>query len=656
MGLFNAAQIAQLDQIAAKSKEILNPPKTGVKKSINAELESASRAVVEYFKDSPAILITTVEDLHEYINKCIEAGYVGIDTETTGLDRIHDTIVGCSLYYPGGVECYVPSRHLAPIFEEPYKNQLTYEEVGAELQRLVIHNVKAIFANADFDISMMYKDYKVDFIPICYYDVILAWRCLKENEIDNALKVLYNKYVLKGKGDPKKFSDFFNPKIFPYCKPEIAKLYAANDAKITVDLCWWQLPYVTKTHSKCKKHHLEKVADLVWNIEFPMIKVCAMMHRVGSFLDKDTASVLHNKYISQKDEETAKLASMIQEVIDQKDFATNSKRPFRTGKDFNPNSTPHVKYLCENLLGMASGKGTGKEVLNEINLPSTNQILKVRGLVKLMGTYVDKLPKVTTDDSRIHAQFKSVGAATGRMCIAAGTKISCLNGDKLIENIVPGDLVYCYDDNGTLQLKPVKNLWKTGENRDCVRIKWQSNTQCDSGELICTPEHPILRESGEWIRADGLTRNTKVAHLRRTVPEGPGSTPQLHGWKGLFTSEQDVVKYSIFHADSGMMIRHRDGNRLNNDLSNLEVTAVGRHQLSGTSNAALTQASLYLAVQSVEPAGKYTVYDIEVEDIHNFIANEICVHNSSADPRQYAYWGRKIKLTQGRGATLSIAS
>ena len=37
-------------------------------------------------------------------------------------------------------------------------------------------------------------------------------------------------------------------------------------------------------------------------------------------------------------------------------------------------------------------------------------------------------------------------------------------------------------------------------------------------------------------------------------------------------------------------------------------------------------------VQRVEPAGCFDVYDIEVEDIHNFIANEICVHNSSKDP------------------------
>ena len=297
MGLFSQDQLDQINAVAQKSKEVLKPVQ--VSKSVSAtqqEINKSTRAVLEYFGDSPAILITTVEQLHDYVTKAIESGYCGIDTETTGLDRIHDTIVGCSLYYPGGVECYIPNNHIVPIIETPYKDQLTYEEVSQELRRFVITDTKMIFANADFDLAMIYKDYKVDMIPICYYDVILAWRCLKENEKKNGLKELYNKYPMGGKGDPKKFSDFFSPKLFPYSKPDVAKLYAANDAKITYELFLWQLPYVTKSHPKCQKHKLEKIADLVWNIEFPMIRVCALMHRLGVYLDKDTSNVLKPRY------------------------------------------------------------------------------------------------------------------------------------------------------------------------------------------------------------------------------------------------------------------------------------------------------------------------------------------------------------------------
>lgn len=417
MALFSPTQIEKINAVAAKSKEVLKPPKLTKANSINSELNEMSAKVVEYFKDSTAILITSIDSLHDYISKCIEAGYAGIDTETTGLDRINDTIVGASLYYPGGDECYIPCKHLVPIFDEPYKNQLTYQQVQAEFQRLVDAKTKMIFANADFDIAMIYKDIHVDFADTCYYDVILAWRCLKENEQDNTLKGLYNKYCLKGEGNPMKFRDFFSPKLFPYCKPEVAKLYAANDAKITYELFKWQLPYVTKDHPKCKKNKLEKVADLVWNIEFPMIKVCAILHRTGVYLDKDIATTLHDRYNNKYKEETAKLHMMIQDLIQSKDIATNSKRPFRTGNEFNPNSPIHVKYLINDLLN-ANASSTGKEVLEQLNQPSTDQILEVRGLVKLLSTYVDKLPNSIAPDDRIHATFKSVGAATGRMSSA----------------------------------------------------------------------------------------------------------------------------------------------------------------------------------------------------------------------------------------------
>ena len=419
MGLFSQDQMDQINAVAAKSKEVLKPIK--VSKSITTsqhEIEESTKAVLEYFGDSPAVLISSVEELHDYVTKAIETGYCAIDTETTGLDRIHDTIVGCSLYYPGGVECYIPNKHLVPIFETPYKNQLTYEEVNQELRRFVVTDTKMIFANADFDLAMIYKDYKVDLIPVCYYDVILAWRCLKEDEPKNGLKQLYSKYVMKGATDPKKFSDFFSPKLFPYCKPDVAKLYAANDAKITFDLFKWQLPYVTKSHPKCQNNHLEKIADLVWNIEFPMIRVCALMHRVGVYFDSEIRDRLKLRYDSKYAVENEKLSEMIQEVMNQADVMTIQKSPFKSGKEFNEGSPKHVVYLLNKFLGRQADSGD-KNTLTLLNLPITNQILKVRALGKLLNSFIDSLPNEVGADGRIHSTFKSIGADTGRMSSAS---------------------------------------------------------------------------------------------------------------------------------------------------------------------------------------------------------------------------------------------
>ena len=421
MSLFNSSQMARINEVAERTKQLnKEKPKDVRVSTFNAELNEMSKAVQEYFKDSKAILIRTKDQLHDYVTSCIEAGYAGIDTETTGLDRQNDWIVGASLYYPGGVECYIPMKHLVPIFESPYKGQLSYEEVSEEFKRMENSNIHLIFANADYDLAMIYKDLKVDFCDRFYYDVILAWRCLKENELHNDLKFLYNKYVLKGKGDPKRFSDFFSVKLFPFSDPEIAKLYAANDAKITYDLFKWQLPYVTESHPKCKKAHLEAISRLIWDLEMPMVKVCQNMHRTGMYIDKNVANALKKRYREDYNKEMKKLQDMVQEIIDNSTVSYSGKRPFTRGSDFNPGSPPQVKYLVYDLLQVPKGNssGTGKEVLNEINLPVTNQILKVRSLSVLINTFVDKLPNSVARDGRIHGQFKQIGADTGRMSSA----------------------------------------------------------------------------------------------------------------------------------------------------------------------------------------------------------------------------------------------
>lgn len=422
MKLFSSSQIATINKVAENSKASKSNPKK-VDKNITSELSRISQQVVEYFKDSEAILITTRDELHSYIDKVIEAGIFAYDTETTGLDRFRDHIVGSSLYYPGGVECYIPNKHLVPIFDQPYKNQLDYEDVKAEFDRLVSAKCKLILFNADFDLAVTHIWYKVDFMPIFYFDCYVAWKCLKENELHNGLKELYNKYVLGGKGDPKKFTDFFKVSLFPYCKPQIAKLYAANDAKITFIFYEWLLPYVTKDNSKCKEYHLERIADLIWNIEFPMVKICQTLFRTGIYLDTDVSTALVNRYHKEIADEEAKLAVMVQEIIDKNIYKvpTKAKKPFTTGKDFNCTSPLHVKYLLYTLMGLPDDVGgkkkgsTDKDVLNDINLPVTNQILKVRSLSTLINTFVDKLPNSVTPDGRIHAQFNSVIAATGRM-------------------------------------------------------------------------------------------------------------------------------------------------------------------------------------------------------------------------------------------------
>ena len=64
-------------------------------------------------------------------------------------------------------------------------------------------------------------------------------------------------------------------------------------------------------------------------------------------------------------------------------------------------------------------RGTGEDILVKLNekhqIPLFQLILEKRGLEKLIGTYIDKLPEcVSPVDGRLHAHFNQYGAATGR--------------------------------------------------------------------------------------------------------------------------------------------------------------------------------------------------------------------------------------------------
>ena len=420
MGLFNKLDANVIKAAAVRSQQVLPNKKQVNARSIKESINAISDKVVQHFKDSKAVLITSAEQLHAYIDHMIVCGIGAIDTETTGLNRIKDTIVGWSLYFPDDVEVYIPCKHIVPIFDTPYDNQLTYDQCGAELQRLVDAKVKLIFANADFDLAMIYKDFKVDLLPITFYDVILAWRCIKENEQDNSLKGLYTKYVMKGQIDRMKFSDFFTPDLFPYCDPNIAKLYAAADAKYTYELFKWQLPYLQKDNPKCKKHKFEAISDLVFNIEVPLIAICQNMHRRGVYLEQSVADMLRRKYDTILSEQSKDLQKSLKELLDDPKYTTSVKAPFSSVKEFNPNSPPHIQWLCYDLLKLDNGtkkRSTDKGVLGQFNVPIIKKILSYRSSVTLISTFVEKLPNIANEapDHKVHCEFMSVGADTGRM-------------------------------------------------------------------------------------------------------------------------------------------------------------------------------------------------------------------------------------------------
>ena len=540
-------------------------------------------------------VIRDMETFHNYITKAIENGVIAIDTETNNsLQPITCKLMGPCIYTPGMKNVYIPVNHVDKDTGQKLPNQITEEQIKEEFSRL--KDTKIIMHNAKFDYEVI--KCTCDIALNIYWDTMVAARILDENEKSAGLK---QQYIEKIDSSVEKYSidHLFKNIEYAVVDPEIFALYAATDSYMTYKLYKWQ-------EEKYNEPDNAKLKELLLNIEMPIVTVAAEMELTGVQLDMEYAQRLHNKYKKLSDEIEEEISKCLQTYLpkieewrktEDANFHPLSKKPNKDGvytqqKSKNElfNNPPQLRspqqlaILLYDVLNLPvvdknSPRGTGEEILVKYDELICKLMLKKRGLDKLIDTYVDKLPQcVCEKDGRLHAKFNQVGTQTGRFsCISEGTTISMPGGNKEIQNVVPGDYLYCFDVNtNTLKLSTVKNVWYTGE-RECVKIKWASKyNHCLQGELICTPDHFIRTTTRGWVMAKDLTPNDSILYVHRRNNENSVS---LYANFGQGDEEEHVwLKKHYFEVqDSKMEIHHKDRNRLNNDPRNLVIGTKKTH-------------------------------------------------------------------------------
>jgi DNA polymerase-1 len=93
------------------------------------------------------------------------------------------------------------------------------------------------------------------------------------------------------------------------------------------------------------------------------------------------------------------------------------------GETFNVNSTPQVRRILFDVLGLTpvkrtkTGPSTDADSLQKMaeTHPIVADLLKYREVEKLRGTYADALPPLVGADGRIHASFNQISTTTGRI-------------------------------------------------------------------------------------------------------------------------------------------------------------------------------------------------------------------------------------------------
>ena len=183
-----------------------------------------------------------------------------------------------------------------------------------------------------------------------------------------------------------------------------------------------------------------------------------------------------------------------------------------------------------------------------------------KDLSSLITKFFGRLQDFMYPSGFFFSSFGQISTATGRMsCLDEDTLVTTVGGVKKIKDVEVGDLVYCYDTDGSVRIKPVLNVIYKGY-KDCVELKWFSSGNGNTGSLICTPDHRIKTKHHGWVQAKDCL-NKKVYHLHRF--------------------NEEIPAIDVCTLDSAVSV------------------------------------------------GKRNVYDLEIDGIHNFIANELCVHNCS---------------------------
>lgn len=392
-------------------------------------IKSEVLRILGVYKENTKVIYTR-EDLHKYIDKCISNGVISIDTETNNsLQPVSCKIMGGCIYTPGEKNIYIPINHIDPVTKERLTNQCTEQDLKEEFSRLT--NTHIIMHHGKFDYEVI--KCTCDIALSIYWDTMIAARLLNENEKAS----LKEQYITKIDPSIEKYSieHLFKDVEYAVVDPELFALYAATDAFMTYKLYEWQV-------SKMNLPENSKIKNLFFNIEMPIVTISAEMELEGMSIDIPYSERLSKKYHKLVDEVQNKIDIELQNLsntisewrkTEEANFHPKSKKPNKNGeytyqKSKNeqlsdpPELTSPTQFaiLLYDILkcpvvDKKSPRGTGEDIIKKLDYPICKLILELRGLQKLIGTYIDKLPEcVDSKDNRLHASFNQLGTDTGR--------------------------------------------------------------------------------------------------------------------------------------------------------------------------------------------------------------------------------------------------
>jgi hypothetical protein len=379
------------------------------------------------------------------------------------------------------------------------------------------------------------------------------------------------------------------------------------------------------------------------------------------------------------------------------------------GKDFDLGSPQQVGRVLFDDLKLKKIKGYStddKKVLSILKdaHPIVPLIRDWRGYQKLKSTYSDPMPDRAKEDGRIHATFRITRTDTGRLCVDPDTLIEAPRDmnkypDGIpLRNMKKGDWIYSFDYNRELCLKKIKWIGPTKTSKTVI-ITYVDNDRGTNKKfrLVLSPEHLVRMFRGEWKHAAYVKPGDRLLCMVSRHNHGQGyyslySHSRNRGWGrtgGGKIKEHRFIWSQIYHNRirlcSTAIVHHKDGNPQNNHPDNLEYCADGikehlnkhkqsipysKEELEKVLQTGIGRTGTILkkewrrklqnrydklygrnhVVVCVEEGPVMQLWDLEIEDTHCFIGNEVALHNSTSNPNVMAQPVRNeesIKIRRG---------
>ena len=379
-------------KILKKSEKVVKPVNTQLNLFAEFAPPTTNEAEFSSFETLKTVaheykLIDNEEDLQKLYDFLLTKQFFVLDTETTSTTPIDAELVGMSFAVEEHKAFYVPvssNREEAlqriNLFKPLFENE----------------SIMKIGQNLKYDLEVL-RNYNVELKGLMWDTMIAHYLIqpeLRHNmdymaEIYLHYQTIHIDELIGPKGK--------NQRSMRDLDPKDVYEYACEDADITLQL-------KNKLEDELKQHNCE---DLFYHIEMPLMPVLAEMEMNGVCLDTASLAETSKQFTTRMNEIEARIYEL-------------------AGQQFNiasPKQVGEILFDKLKIVEKAKKTKTGQYVTSEEVLQQLKNkheivadILEHRGLKKLIGTYIDALPKlINPRTGHIHTSFNQTITATGRL-------------------------------------------------------------------------------------------------------------------------------------------------------------------------------------------------------------------------------------------------